>query len=89
MLREFCAQFLEAEVLAWPTYLPDMSPTERVWDVLELMCTKAHPANFELRYLSVVIVCMQIMKMSSSLLIITTTTVSAFTKVVVKWWSDM
>ncbi len=34
-VAKICTQFLEAEnipVLAWPAYLPDMSPIEHVWD---------------------------------------------------------
>ncbi len=37
-VARICAQFLEAEnipVLAWPTYSPDMSPIEHVWDALD------------------------------------------------------
>ncbi len=37
-VARICTQFLEAEnipVLAWPAYLPDMSPIEHVWDVLD------------------------------------------------------
>ncbi len=30
-----CTQFLEAENIAWPTYSPDMSPNEHVWDTLD------------------------------------------------------
>ncbi len=37
-VARICTQFLEAEnipVLAWPTYSPDMSPIEHVWDALD------------------------------------------------------
>ncbi len=37
-VARICTQFLEAEnlpVLAWPAYLPDMSPIEHVWDALD------------------------------------------------------
>jgi len=40
-----CTQFLEAEniqVLPWPTYSPDMSPIEHVWDALDPV-----PANIQ------------------------------------------
>ncbi len=45
-------QFLEAEnipVLAWPAYSPDMSPTEHVWDALDLCIRQrvALPANIQ------------------------------------------
>ncbi len=36
-VARICTQFLEAEnipVLAWPAFLPDMSPIEHVWDAL-------------------------------------------------------
>ncbi len=37
-VARICTQFLKAEnipVLAWPTYSPDMSPIEHVWDALD------------------------------------------------------
>ncbi len=37
-VARICTQFLEAEnipVLAWPAFLPDMSPIEHVWDPLD------------------------------------------------------
>ena len=37
-VTRICTQFLEAEnvpVLPWPTYSPDMSSIEHVWDALE------------------------------------------------------
>lgn len=41
-----CTQYLEAEnipFLAWPSYSPDMSRTEPVWDALD--CTTAHSTS--------------------------------------------
>ncbi len=41
-VARICTQFLEAEnipVLAWPTYSPDMSPIEHVWDALDRVYT--------------------------------------------------
>ncbi len=37
-VARICTQFLEAEnipVLAWPAYLPDMSPIEHAWNALD------------------------------------------------------
>lgn len=35
-VAKISTQFLEAgNILAWPAYSPDMSPIERVWDVLD------------------------------------------------------
>ena len=37
-VARICTQFLEAEtapVFPWPTYSPDMSPIEHVWDAVD------------------------------------------------------
>ncbi len=45
-VASICTQFLEAEnipVLAWPSYSPDMSPIEHVWDALDLRLRQRVP----------------------------------------------
>ncbi len=52
-VARICTQFLEAEniqVLAWPTYSPDMSPIEHFWDALDARRLWQHvrdPANIQ------------------------------------------